>query len=326
MLSKLLNTKTLILLLAILGVILIVANLNKKEDRTFRSHLADIDTTRVTKMEIIPKTGTGSMITITRSGDEWHLESGGKSYKSDQNAIRNILVEMSGMRTERVAATSKTDWTDFEVTDSTATRLKVYGGKKVLADLYLGKFSYSQPTDFQNPQQRPQTRMFTNVRIAGEEAVYVVEGFLKMSIQPNVNHYRSKILCAAPIHDITRVTFSNPDDQFTLHLDNGVWMVDGQPADSTLTMRYLQRLTRLSGSNFMDEAEAQTPSPTHVIKVEGNNMFPVELKAFPTDPANEYVVTSSLVPDAQYSGTNGDLFERTFVRRESFFPGETSGN
>lgn len=326
MLSKLLNTKILIILLAVLAIVLIVTNLNKKEDRTFRSELVDIDTTRVTKMEIIPKTGSGPTITITKTGDEWDLKAEGKSYKPDASSLRNILVELTRMRTERVAATSKADWAEFEVTDSTATRLKVFAGKKVVADVYLGKFSYSQPSDIQNPQQRQQTRMFTHVRLAGEDAVYVVEGFIKMSIQPNVDSYRAKVLCAAPVNDITRVSFRLPDDQFTVSLENGIWMLDGQPADSNMTVRYLQKLARLSSSVFIDEVEPQTPSPTHTVKVEGNNMFPVELKAYPADPENEYIVTSSLVPDAQYSGSNGQLFERTFVGREAFLPDETLKN
>jgi hypothetical protein len=320
MLSKILNTKTLILLLAVFAVILLVVNLNKKEDRTFRSQLVSIDTARVTKIEIIPKIGAGPTITISRTGDEWKLESDGRSYKPDGASLRNILAELTRMKTERVAATNKAHWDEFEVTDSTATRLKVYGGKRVVADVYLGKFSYSQSSDFQSPQQRPQTRMFTNVRLAGEETVYVVEGFIKMNIQPNVDAYRAKVLCAAPLEDITRVTFRLPDDQFTITLDNMVWMLDGQPADSGMTVRYLQKLTRLTSSNFIDDIEPQTPSPTHVIKVEGNNMFPVELKAYPADPENEYIVASSLVPDAQYSGSKGQLFERTFVGRDAFFP------
>jgi hypothetical protein len=326
MLSKFLNTKTLIILLAILAIVLLVTNLNKKEDRTFRSELVDIDTTRVTKMEIMPKAGSGQTITITKTGDEWNLASEGKSYKPDASALRNILVELTRMRTERVAATSKADWQEFEVTDSTATRLKVYEGKEVVADVYLGKFSYSQPSGIQNPQQRQQTRMFTHVRLDGEDAVYVVEGFIKMSIQPNLDNYRTKVLCAAPVSDITRVTFRSPEDQFTVSLENGIWMLDGQPADSTMTVRYLQKVARLSGSVFIDDVKPQTPSPTHTVKVEGNNMLPVELKAYPADPENEYIVTSSLVPDAQYSGSNGELFERTFVGREAFLPDESSDN
>lgn len=325
MLSKFLNTKTLIVLLVIfLGIYLVTRLTEKKEDRSFKSQLVEIDTSQVTRIEVVPKIGGGDIITMERSGPEWTLKSAGKSYKPDVNTIKNILNELNRMRTERVAATDPSKWKEYEVTDSTATQVKIYDDGDLLTDIYLGKFSYSQaPNQQQNPYQRQQAKMSTSVRLAGEDKVYNVEGFIKMNIQPKVDTYRAKTLCAVPKDDITRVTFDYPGiDNFTVTNENGKYMVNGQPADSSATARYLMKLAKLTSSSFVDDVEPTTNVPAYTVKVEGNNTVPVELKAFPADSVNQYIITSSLVPDSKYSGSKGRLFDRVFVQKDEFLPGK----
>ncbi|MCD4697215.1 MAG: DUF4340 domain-containing protein [Bacteroidales bacterium] len=322
MLSKILNTKTLIVLLVVLLGIYFLTKLTEKEDRTFKSQLVELDTASVTQMKIIPKLGSDAgEIIFTRTGQEWKMESVGKIYKPDKSSIGNILTELIRMKTERVAATDESKWKALEVTDSTASRVQVFKGNKVLADIYLGKFSYTQAPQ-QNPyQQRQQARMFTNIRLAGDNNVYVVEGFIKMNIQPKVDSYRAKILCAAKKEDITKVAFNYPGlDNFTLTKENEHWMVNGQLADSTKTAQFLQKLQRLTSSNYVDGLEPLTTTPSHMVVIEGNNILPVELKAFPVaDTIHNTIITSSIVPDTRYSGDKNRLFERVFVNRNAFF-------
>lgn len=328
MLSKFLNTKTLIILLAVLGVILLIVTFTKKEDRTFKSEMVSIDTSIVTKMVIQPKlSDAGKEVTFTKTGAEWKLESNGKSYKPDQTSIKNILSELVRMKSERVAATDKSKWKEFEVTDSTATRIMLYNNNKLLSDLYVGKFNYIQPPQGQaqqNPgQQQPKGRMSTYVRPADDKEVYVVDGFIKMSIQANVNTYRDKTLFAANKDDVTKIAFSYPNGEgFTLNKEGTKWFLNGQPADSTLMLKYLSKLAKVTSTNFIDDVTPFTSTPTHQVKIEGNNIIPVELNAFPADSVNQYVVTSSLLPDSKFSGAKSGLFDRVFVKSTAFFPEE----
>lgn len=321
MLSKFLNTKTLIILLVVLGGIFLVTKLTEKEDRTFRSELVSIDTSKVTKMVIIPKAGAGPNIAFTRSGSDWSLESEGKSYTPDESSINNILVELTRMRTERVAAIDESKWDEFEVTDSTASRIQLYSGEDVLADLYLGKFTYTQAPQTNPNQQRQQTRMFTHVRPVDDPTVYVVEGFIKMNVQPNVNTYRAKILCAMEQEDITKISFNYPDsEKFVLQSQEGKWYLNGEETDSTKTARYLMKFKRLTNNSFVDEPLTVSDSPSHTVVLEGNNTLPVELRAYPTtDSTHQYLITSSLIPDARYSGYKSRLFEKVFVPEDEFF-------
>jgi hypothetical protein len=327
MLSKFLNTKTLIILLVILGVILLIVTLTKKEDRTFKSEMVSIDTAVVTKMIIHPKLGDkGKEVSFIKTGTEWKLESDGKAFKPDPASVKNILSELVRMKSERVAATEETKWKEFEVTDSTATRIKLYNENKLLADLYVGKFNYTQPPQGQqqNPyQQQSKGKMSTYVRPAGDKEVYVVDGFIKMSIQANVNAYRDKTLFASNKDDLTKISFNYPNNEsFVLSKEGAKWLLNGQPTDSTKTVKYLNKLARVTSSNFIDEVMPLTSSPTHQVKIEGNNIIPVELNAFPADSVNKFVITSSLVSDAKYSGAKSGLFERVFVKSSEFFAEE----
>ncbi|MCB0805300.1 MAG: DUF4340 domain-containing protein [Bacteroidales bacterium] len=321
MLSKFLNTKTLIILLVILGGIYLITTLNKGEDRTFKSQLVDVDTSQVTKIKIIPSLGSDNEeITFTRTGEEWKLEADGKFFKPEVSSIKNILTELLRMRTERVSATSEEKWKELEVTDSTASRVQLFAGDDKLTDIYIGKFSYTQaPQQQQNPYQRQQTRMFTNIREAGDETVYVVEGFIKMNIQPKVDSYRAKTLVSVQKENITKVSFNYPDDQFTVTNENGNWFLNGQPADSLETTRYLQKFSRLTNSNYADDVEMTTNTPSHTITIEANNSVPVELKAFPADTTTQYIITTSRIPDTKFEGGKSRLFERIFVGRSEFF-------
>jgi len=325
MLSKFLNTKTLIILLVVLVAIYLISKYTESEDRTFKSELVSVDTAKISKIVIVPQIGGGSNITFIKTGNEWKLESDAKSYKPDKTAVNNILAQLINIRSERVAATDESRWTEFEVTDSTGTRVELYEGKKIVSDLYIGKFSYQQPPQGQqNPyQQQSRGKMSSYVRPAEDNEVYVVDGFLKMSFQADVNAYRDKTLFAANKDDITKITLNYPDNinlSFTKEADK--WFLNGQPADSTKTVNYLNKLSRVTSNNFIDDVMPTSNTPTHYAKIEGNNILPVEIKAFPADTINKYIVTSSLLPDSKFNGEKGKLLEKVFPKMEEFFAEE----
>ncbi len=110
------------------------------------------------------------------------------------------------------------------------------------------------------------------------------------------------------------------NNNFTVVKEGNAWFLNGQETDSTLTDKYLKKLARVTSSNFIDDVEPTSNTPTHIVKIEGNNILPIELRAYPADTVNQWVVTSSLVPDAKYSGAKAGLFERVFINWDEFFP------
>ncbi len=310
MMSKLMNTKTLLILLVVLVVIYFLSTLGGDKERTFKSEIVTFDTANVTKIVITPKAGTGEDVIFTKTGKEWKLESGGKSYQPDKNSTQRIFNELLKMRAERVAATDDSKWKELEVTDSTGTRIKVYDGNDAVADLYIGKFSYTQPKG--QPSRRNQGKMSTCVRPADENNVYVVDGFIKMNIPAKVESYRDKNICRVNKDDITKVTLNYPEGSYTLQKEGTKWQLNGQATDSTKTAAYISKISRVTGSKFIDDVEPKSSTPQYSVKIEGNNIIPVEIKAFAADSVNQYVIVSSNIPDSKFSGSKGKLFERIF--------------
>ncbi|MBN2172915.1 MAG: DUF4340 domain-containing protein [Bacteroidales bacterium] len=323
MLSKFLNTKTLIILLVILLGIYLISKYTERGDRTFKSELVAVDTSKVTKIVISPKlSGEGNEVVFTKTGIDWKLESAGKFYKPDKEAVKNIFTELTKMKSKQVAATDESKWAEFEVTDSTGTRIRLYDGKKVLADLYVGKFNYVQSQE-QNPYQQNRGSMSTYVRPAEDQEVYVVEGFLKMSIQANIDTYRDKNLFKANKDDITKISFNYPENKnFALTKMDNKWFLNGMPTDSMKTVGYLNKISRVTSSNFIDDVEPETKVPEYMVTIEGNNFPPTEIKAFPADSLNKYVITSSVLPDSKFSGEKAGLFKRVFANVSDFFAAE----
>lgn len=321
---KKLNIKVLIAVLVLLGGIYLYTETTQDTDRSFSRVLVAVDTARVTQIHIrIPKDNAD--LRLSRTGDyDWQISADGNTFAADRNVVRNILGQFHEIVPERIAATSEARWDEYEVSEEQAVRVSVLSGNRALADVYFGKFTFTQPPQSQpqmQMQQQQQGAMTSFVRKAGQDRVYAVEGFMRMSYQSDINAYRNKQLANVPKDDISRVSFSYPDTRFFVERVNNRWMINDQPADSLKTERYMSRIARLTSSNFVPATTPKISDASHVIKIEGNNFSPVELKAFPTsDTLINFVITSNMNPLAEFDGATAQLFERTFVDETGFLP------
>ena len=188
-----LNYKKLIIIVAILLVIVVIVELinSGKGERSFKSDLVEIDTSKVSEIYLYPKAEDFEEIKISRLKQGWKVEHEGQAYNADGSVIYNMLTELILLKPERVAANDKLRWEEFEVTDSTGVRIKVYENRKIVADVIIGKFSYQQPS---NPYAQRQGKMTTYVRITEEPEVYAVNGFLSMTFNRDINSFRNKNL------------------------------------------------------------------------------------------------------------------------------------
>ena len=314
-----LNSRTLLIIFAILLVIVLLIKFleSRKGERTFRSEIASFDIEDVTSLSITTKGDADLKLSLYKDGENWKAEKEGKSYNADATRINNLLSELLSMKPERVAATTKEKWGDFEVIDSLSVRVIVKKESKVLADLHIGKFSYQNPT---NPYER-QGKMTSYVRVDDDDITYAVDGFLRMTFNSDVNGYRNNKLCVSSVSDLTKLTFTYPaDSSFTLIKQNDKWMVNGLLADSAKVVKYLGSIANLSSSNFVNEEPAAMVQSTHILRIEGNNMTaPVEISAIPADSTNQYLITSTFNKGTFFSGAKGGLFTKVFKGEDSFF-------
>lgn len=319
---KKLNVKTLIILLVILAGIYFLSEMMGSKDRSFRNVVVEIDTANVTDIYIkIP--ADKQDIVLSRTGEnDWQVSGNGNKFTADRSMVRNILGQFSEMKPERIAATSPDKWDAFEVSDSTGTRVTVKNNNEELADIFIGKFSYTQPPQGQQQQQQQQRGKMTSfVRLADENEVYAVDGFLKMAYQNDVNSYRNKTLTDINKNDVLKVEFRYPDRTITIENEGGKWMMNGGPADSANTVKYLNKIAKLNSPNFVDPSTQKISDATQTVTIEGSNFSPVVLKAFPTsDTLIQFIVTSSVNPEAEFDGAKAKLHEKIFVDETAFLP------
>ncbi len=320
---KKLNLKTLAIVLIVLIVAAIAVYLSdsKKGERSFRAQMMDADTSKVTKIVIYPKAEKENAIELIKEPDGWKIISDADSYNADQAMVKNILVTLAGLKPQRLAATEKSRWHEFDVTDSAATRVKIYTGKKLATHLYVGRFSY-QPPKNQNPYNYGQQgTMLTFVRLADEKSVYSVEGFLGMSFGRDVNDYRNKAVTRFNKEDLTRLAFTYPaDSSFALVREGNSWTIEGLVCDSASVADYINTLSVLNSSYFVDDKKPTEDRPDFTLNIEGNNFAtPVVVKAFKSDTITGYMISSSLNKGAWFSGKESDLVNKIFTSKNKFF-------
>lgn len=319
-----LNIKVLLIILVVLAAIFAITEFSGDKDRSFSRVLVAVDTAKVNEIHIqIPQ--ERSEINLKRNDDdEWNVLSEGSNFPADPNVVKSILGQFAEIKPERIAATSKERWEEYEITDSSAIRVRLSSGKKNVADVYFGKFSYTQPPQGQTQMQQQQRGKMTSfVRRADDQKVYAVEGFLRMTYQKDVNSYRNKTLVNVNRDDISRLVFEYPDFSFTVEKVDNRWMLNGQPADSLKTTRYLSRLQKLTSASFIPMNTPRSGDISHSLRIEGNNFNPIDLSVFPTyDTIINWVITSSANPQAEFDGSKAQLYEKTFVNESEFLPNQ----
>jgi len=304
-------------LLYILGALVLMTIITQISERvngdsSFRSEIASFDTARATGIIISdPKAGNKSIELTRTSSGGWKMISGGREYRTDDEYIKSLLWELTGMKTERIAATQKDKWKEFEVTDSLALRITVRGKSKVLADLMVGKFSFQPPS---SPYDQ-QGKMTSYLRVHDEKEVYAVNGFIRMNLSPDINRFRDKTVVRSDAGKMTKLTFHYPaDSAFIMEKQDNVWKINGIKADSASTARYLAGLANLSGNDFTDNEPVTGPT-VYKLTLESTSSLPVEIIAYAGDSVNGHIITSSLNPGVYFtgkSGLTGDIFKGKF--------------
>ena len=210
------------------------------------------------------------------------------------------------MKPERVVATDKSEWPNYQVTDTASVRVKVEQGSKVVADFLVGKFSYTQ------------YKQTTFVRPSDANEVYAIDGFLAMIFNKSMNDLRNKNLVYVNQSDITRLTFTYPaDSSCILTKGNKIWKINGVNADSVKVANYLSYISSASGDDFVDNL-VPSGKPVLSLKIEGKNFNPIEINAFAADTTHKYTVVSSTNPDSKFSGAKFNLTQRIFLGPKQF--------
>jgi|ERR1035437_3355769 hypothetical protein len=304
---KKLNFKTLVLIFGGLLAIVVIMQVVKHSsgDRNFKDKLFTVDTAKVSTIILIPRSEK-SEIRLVRNGNSWTMAVKGKTYKIERGYVEDMLRILPQMKPERVVATEKSEWPDYQVTDTASVRVKAEQGNKVVADFLVGKFSYTQ------------YKQTTFVRPFDENEVYAIDGFLAMIFNKSANDLRNKSLVNVNQSDITRLTFAYPaDSSCILTKIDKIWKINGEKADSAKVANYLSYISNASGDDFVDNL-VPSGKPVLSVKIEGKNFNPIEINAFAVDTTHKYILISSINPDSKFSGAKYNLIQKIFLGPKQF--------
>ncbi len=318
------NSKQLLILLGFLAVVyLIQLGLRPNNAGNLPLTLTSYMPEKADKIEIVKPSKKANTITLFKEKGSWKIkdEALNRSYQADSNRIKSILNTLKELKPLRLASNDKSKWGSFNVNDSTGTRIHIQGHGKTMADLYIGRFSYTQsPQQAQLQQQNPYMQqnpgtMSTYIRTAHTNKVFAVEGFLGSLVNQNPDDLRDKsILSLMDQTKLQQFAFSYPaDSSFILKKENNNWTIEGQTADSTKTARFLNQIKNLKVGGF---AQEKPQVFTHQLKIMLSDGTHYTLDGvLKNDTAT---ILSSQYPDHLGSDPSGKVFEKLFKNKVHF--------
>ncbi len=305
-----------------LSALVLIRNNSKSEasrNRTFQSELCDFDSSKVSDITIYPKR-KGEAIQLHRQNSDWYVTINNQQYAADQGTISNMLALLMHLRATRIAATDKSKWEKYEVTDSLALRVELKAGSKTVADLMMGKFSYQQPknTD-QNPYaQRQMGKMTSYLRLNGKKKVFATDGLLSMTFNRQADDFRNHKILATQKQQLDHIEVTLPGESYELKKEGLNWILDGQKVDSLQMESYLSGLEYLSSGKFIDKNALPNQTVTHKLILHGKALSaPVEVQVFAADTAVVGMVSSQNKGNC-FNTKETNLMEKLFKTQAYF--------
>ncbi len=318
---KTIKNKTLLILfmiLAIIAVIMFFYDRNKGE-RSFKSELFTVDSSKVTSIIIYPKGKTNIPLQLAKTGKNWEIKTNNKTYPADSLVIQRIVSALCHVKPERVAGTGKANWKDLGITDSLGIHVVVEQSSKTIADMWIGKISITQDNNRGNYGRNQNMIIKSHVRVVGDDRVYVVDGFLSMMFGDQPSMYRNRTVFRFDKNLAARLTFMYPGDSSFMLVKNGThWLLNDQPVDSAKTANYLNSITNTMNSEFADDGTQPFVFP-YSLKIDGNDMTAIEVHGAISPDPKKYFVKSTFNPSAVFGSSNPNLFNQVFPGKDKFF-------
>lgn len=288
--TKILSGIFFTLLLVVIYVFFINDNVN---ERTFRNELVSIDTSKVDAVYLYPKATNHSEVLLAKSNNAWQVKlENGKFAEVPHSKIQNLFNQLLTIKPKRLASRDESKWSDYQV-DSNGTRIKVTQNNDTVLDIILGRFSFQQPRS-----------MSTFVRLSEDTDVYEVDGFLEMTFNQNANSFRNNSIVTGNKTNWQSLTFVYPaDSSFRMEKREKTWFVENNKTDSSLTEQFLNKLSRLTHTEFEDNLTTEKLlSPTYSLKIDKHDTTSILINGYMI--GDELYITSSQNENSIFKADN----------------------
>lgn len=257
--------------------------------RAFRSNLFQVDIDQVSKL-VIDHPGNPTL-TMQKTNEGWQVskEEGQERYPADATSINGAINKLNNLSVNAVATRNSEKFTRYKV-DSTGIKVALYNEDEMLSSIYVGA-----------PQRAGRRSLNNYVRLANEDAVYTVEGFLRSTFSKKLEGWRQKRVWDVEQSNILRVDFLYPaDSSFTIKKTaNQQWVSSGDTLSNSKVSLALSTLATPRASGFADGLEKESfGNEEYAVQVEmsGGEHHRLRLKESPAD-TTKYIGVS---PDSPY--------------------------
>ncbi|MEM7369089.1 MAG: DUF4340 domain-containing protein [Bacteroidota bacterium] len=295
------TTRQLLITLGVLiGLYLISLMFGGRSERTFRQTIAALDSAKVTQILITPGGGQ-ELVTLTKNGSQWQVKLPNDRFAPTADGmVERALGQINFLEAKQLVSRNEDQWSEYKV-DTAGTRIQVMQGTEKALDLILGRFEY-------------RTTGMTYTRLSGEDETYMVNGFLETSFNKKTDDWRDKTIVKGSSNEWSALTFTYPADtsyQILKGLDNNWILPDSTVLNTSEVNTYLGTLSSLNGTEFVDTTPSVS-TPSFQLAIQSSSAGLIEIKAF-ADAEHGFLISSSLNPQAYFSGEAGGLTEKVFV-------------
>ena len=298
------NNKILgLLFIGLMAMFLVSKILNKPQVKSFKDVLVNIDTSAVDKIVFYPK-GTAAKITIERNGGFWEADDGSLKITATSSSVNALLSPTTNIKALQLISKNESKWSEYEVDDNSGKKIELYTGNKLLSGFYVGRFNFNQNTRSAK----------TYMRLADENDIYVVDGFLSMSYEKQFNDFRNKRLVNdLSIDDLSTVKLISDDIKITIEKDLSNHWVDenNKMLDSLKTTRAVQGLVNLMGNEIIDFKPNASNRIARLILISGEKSEQV-IDIYKKDES-DFVLTSSGNKNVYFRSDSTGIFKTAYL-------------
>jgi len=271
-------TRTMYILLSLLGVLVIVAYLvmQKPGERSSSGDtgevLVSIDSLAVDGIEIKSQTG---IVVLQKKGVEWFVQEP-VSYKADQSNIATLIHSTKNLELKNIVSNKPEKHSVFQV-DSAGTSVRMLEKGVEKASFILGK-SGSSYTE-------------TYARRTASSDVVLVTGASAYLFNRPVKDWRDKTIITIPRENIKEVRYQYGDTTFVLAFKDSAWTIGKNSTQEGIVGNLISSLSKVQADDFVDTLATRSSKPTAQISFAGT-----QLTFFYVKVGEKYLVQCSASP------------------------------
>lgn len=262
--------------------------------------LVALDRDAITAFEIKP--ATSDAFKLTKEGELWFVEQGGKKYRAAKERVNPLLDDLPRLRSEGLATDKAEKYKDLEVDDGGAIQLSIFaGGNEPKVKLSVGKSGPGYTSAF--------------LRVDGGKEVYRAAKNIKTAVGLDFNSFRNKKpwdfelgsataveIAAPPVKDEPKAATDKKEDAPAaapvvgalkrFEFKDGLWKgPDGKNAGQNALKEFLKAMSECEVNQFVDAPDNQKTALAAAqpcIRVEaGGRIYTLKLGA---EDASQYYV------------------------------------